>query len=222
MICNNCGNNVPEGQYTCNVCGAFVGTQPAQPVQQNYQQMNYQQPQQGQYYGNANAYQNLMNQPNTYDMKQYGPELGMKWYKFLIYFLLFFSAVANLYNGFTIFTGAHYDDAAGYEGASDIIYRLYDGLKGADVMMAIFCFAMAVYAIVVRFALAGYKKNGPKMFIAMYIASIVINAIYALVTSNITAIGFFEIYNPFSLVGSLIMIYANTVYFRNRERMFVN
>ncbi len=217
MICNNCGNMVPDGQYTCNVCGAFVGTQPAQPAQPTYQQQ-----QQGQYYGNTNTYQNLMNQPNSYDMKQYGPALGMKWYNFVIYFLLFFSAVLNLYNGFQVFTGAHYDKAAGYDGASDLIYRLYDGLKGADVMMGIACIALAVYAIIVRFALAGYKKNGPKMFIAMYVASIAINTIYALITSNITAIGFFEIYSPFSIIGSLIMIYANIVYFRNRESMFVN
>ena len=222
MICNNCGNNVPEGQYTCNVCGAFVGTQPAQPVQQNYQQMNYQQPQQGQYYGNTNTYQNLMNQPNTYDMKQYGPELGMKWYKFLIYFLLFFSAVLNVYSGYMAFTGKHYDMAAGYDGAHEIIYLNYEGLKVCDVIMALCCVGFAVFAIVVRFALAGYKQNGPKLLVWLYIATIIINILYALVVSSITAIAFFQLYKPTSMLGSLIMIYANTVYFRNRERMFVN
>ncbi len=222
MICSNCGNNVPDGQYTCNVCGAYVGSQ------NNNQSMQYgQQPQptyqQGQYYGNTNTYQNLMNQPNTYNMQSYGPALGMKWYNFVIYFMLFLSCVANIWSGFQIMTGVHYDKAAGFEGAKEMMYAYYDGLQMTDFIMGVLCVALGVYAIFVRFALAGYKKKGPLMFILMYVITIGINTIYALMIISIASeFSFFQLYNPLTLIMNLVMIWANYVYFNNRKHLFVN
>ena len=49
MLCNYCGNNIPEGSFVCPVCGAQLN-QPVQnnPVGQNYNQQ-YQQPYNQQY-----------------------------------------------------------------------------------------------------------------------------------------------------------------------------
>lgn len=106
MVCNNCGYQVPDGQYTCPVCGSYVGS--GQPQMQYGQQNMYNQ--QNMYSQQNNTYQNLMNQAN-YQQNSYQPQLGMKWYKFVIYFLLFLSAILNLFGGIAIMTGAHYTDS---------------------------------------------------------------------------------------------------------------
>ncbi|MBR3833169.1 MAG: hypothetical protein IKJ73_02530 [Lachnospiraceae bacterium] len=211
MVCKECGTVIPDGQYTCYVCGAFVGTMPAQSEPPTYQQ-----PQMGQYNGN-NTYQNMMNQPNTYSMGSYAPELGMKWYKFLIYFMLFFSCIGNIWNGINIFTGGHYD------GQKDLVYRYYDGLQTVDMIMGVLSILLGVYALFVRFALADFKRVGPMMFIGIYVFSVVMNILYALMVMGVTVeFTFTDVYSPISMITHVIMISANYVYFKNRKHLFVN
>lgn len=73
MVCNNCGNQVQEGQQFCTVCGSPVSSAG------QYNQMNYEQPQNGQQnvygqsqYTQQNAYGQSQNgQQNAYGQQQY-------------------------------------------------------------------------------------------------------------------------------------------------------
>lgn len=149
-----------------------------------------------------------------------GTEQPMKWFKFLIYFALFASCVLYVYNGITALTGSHYD------GMKDLVYRYFPGLKTADTLYGILCLALAAFAIYVRFQLAAFKANSPKLLNALYICGILAAVIYVIAVqigtdgqiplddaiSNITA----------DAVVAIVMVGVNTVYFKKRQHMFVN
>ncbi|MBP3621730.1 MAG: zinc ribbon domain-containing protein [Lachnospiraceae bacterium] len=235
MVCNNCGYQVPDGQYTCPVCGSYVGSSQPQMQYGQQPQMQYgQQPQmqygqqnmynqQNMYSQQNNTYQNLMNQAN-YQQNSYQPQLGMKWYKFVIYFLLFLSAILNLFGGIAIMTGAHYTDSTG-ENYADWIYDVFSGLKAIDIIMGVICIALAIYALFVRAMLAEYKQIGPKLFIAMYAIDIVTMLIYAILVACVTSLSIGDVMTIIDIKDVVINIFwivINKIYFDNRKHLFVN
>ena len=146
------------------------------------------------------------------------PEKPMNWYKFLIFFSLFASAVLNVFNGYQMLTGAQ------YEGAADLVYAFYSSLSLVDKVVGLALIGVAIFAIYVRQELAKFKANGPKYLQYLYLANAAINVVYAIgfsaavggdvelnMTSTIT-----------SVIVSVIMVYANKKYFDNRSEMFVN
>lgn len=262
MVCNNCGNQVQEGQQFCTVCGS-----PVSSVGQ-YNQMNYEQPQnaqqnaygqsqngqqnvygQSQYtqqnaYGQSqngqqNAYGQSQNgQQNTYGQSQYTQqnvyqrmmqdtyvapvnhtEQGMKWFKFIIWVQLFLNAILNLREGITALTGAQYD------GMAERVYRFYENLKIYDTIYGVAVILLAAYAIWVRFKLSGFKKDGPMMYFICLGANIVIPLIYVALASGEIGVSMGDVLSNGSsttIVGSIIMLVVNIVYFKNRKHLFVN
>ena len=112
----------------------------------------------------------------------------------------------------------------GSEVTAELVYAMFDGLKTLDVLYGAACIALAVYMIVVRFRLAGYYKNGPAMFISTYAIALLINVIYyvAVITivpeiveaGNVTAniVG--------TVIGNVLMIVLNNIYFKKRKHLF--
>lgn len=202
MYCSNCGSLILEGQYTCPGCGAYVGStaQTYNVPNQNIQQVYYQ---------------------NNVQYAQ--PEPGMKWFKFIIYFQLFLSAVSNIIYGFRIITGSHYGVTSKQ---LNYIYNYFDGLKTLDVCIGICVVLLGVLALITRFMLSGYKKCGPAMYIGYLIATIVISlvymcAFYIIVTSVESAVSMSSD-SYVSLVTSVILLILNIIYFRKRKHLFVN
>lgn len=149
------------------------------------------------------------------------PELGMGWYKFLIWFALFAGALLNFVRGIQLLTGAYYD------GYADEVYRFYDGLQALDMVAALALITLAVMGIVARFSLAAYKKNGPKLLIAIYAFNAGIQVIYVLaadsIVSAVTSAVSLDISSGFSSAAiALAMAAINYSYFKKRAHMFVN
>lgn len=134
-VCNNCGNQISDGQLTCPVCGAYTGAG-AQANNQTPQQNMYNQ--QGMY--NQAPQQNMYNQQGMYNQAPQQPqkELGMKWFHFVIYFQLFVSALVGLWNGFQLLTGRIYGEN------TDRVYSYFSGLKGVDTIIGICYIAIAI------------------------------------------------------------------------------
>ncbi len=188
MFCQKCGTPIENGVSICPACGTPVASD-------SYAQ----EPQQYQYY-------------------QAGPVLEMKWYKFLIYFSLFASAVLNAITGFQLLTGAHYGGSAEY------VYAFFDGLKGLDILVGLLSLGFAGFAIYTRTRLAGYFQNGPKMLLFTYAAGAAINLIYVIglnavlggIASEIDTSSFI-----INLIVSAVMIFVNKTYFDKRAHLFV-
>ena len=285
MICPSCNSFVEDGNTYCTVCGAPLpvqgqyqdmqyqqpqgqygqdpyqaqqqyGQQPQQPQQpygqpqQQYGQQAYGQPQQPygqpqqpygqpqQQYG-QNPYMPQGN-PNTFNpgvppvqggVPQYvtgtdGRQLGMGWFKFIIYFQLFFSCVVGVINGIRQLTGKIYNQDG--RDVSGIVYQVFPSLKPVDIICGICFIAIAGMAIFVRFQLSGFKKNGPKFYIGMIIGSILVNAFYLIsAISAVSKLGYpaSTIVTPATIgscIGLVTLLVINIIYFKNRNHLFVN
>lgn len=215
MNCNQCGTQVPDGQLTCPVCGAYVGSVQQNVQQGGYGQNPYQQNMQQGGYGQNSYQQNV--QPVGYSQAQ--PQLGMKWFKFIIWFQLFFSTLTGVVNGYSIMTGAHYDVT---DWQLEYIYNVYDGLKTLDVITGVAFIALGIFALITRFVLAGFKKAGPIMYLGLLAANIVFSIIYiavfCMIVDSADGITSSTIVN---LVVCIALLIANAVYFKNRKHMFI-
>lgn len=139
----------------------------------------------------------------------------MKWHKFLIYFSFWAGALVYIVNAIQLFTGSVYG------GEAYLVYSMFGALKLVDKITALLYIGLAVYAIAVRFALAGFKANGPRMLTQYFIACMVVNILYNLVGGM--AIGQVMWGSIVSgCVGSLVMLLINKSYYDKRIGMFVN
>lgn len=197
MFCRYCGNQLPDSASFCTSCGAAVVKD--QPVTIN-PELSYS-------YQPENAVQN---------------EMPMKWYKFLIYFLIWVGAVYNVLYGIIMIRGTHYGADA------DMIYSMFEGLKAVDVVFGVLMIAFAVYMIYVRFQLAGYRKNAPALLLIGYGASLAISVIYlaaVFITLSGYGVGLLDLVDAsfiVSIVSTGIIVVLTKVYFDKRRHLFVN
>lgn len=228
MFCSKCGTQLNDDQAFCSNCGAPTNAQP-QP-----QSNPYQAPQQPQ--GNPYQYNQAPQQPPQAPYGQpygYAPQqspygfapIGMKWFKFLIYFLLFANVIFNIIGGITALTGAQYTVEG--ENVSAFVYAFYPTLKTMDIIYGISCIALAAFQIYVRFALASYKAVAPKCIMIMYVATAAIISIYsfavmAIVPESVVSSGELAGQAVGSIIGGVVMVLLNNTYFNKRKHLFVN
>lgn len=143
--------------------------------------------------------------------------LPMNWYKFLIYCALFLGALSNAYTGVQMLTGSQYGDM------SAAVYSYFSSLKTIDMIMGIACIGLAVLAIIVRQKLAGFKSDGPKMLLLLYVVSVAVSLGYALLVMAIVGSDVidFSTIAP-TLAVSVAMIFVNKTYFDKRQHLFIN
>lgn len=221
MYCPNCRSQLIDGSIYCPVCG----TQLAQAQQVNYQQMNYQQPVQQMNYQQPVQPQmvnngNYVQQPVQPQMQQ--KPLGMKWFKFLIYFQLFVASLVSLLTGVFLFTGKIYTGASAEE--VELLYMYFPNLKTFNLCMGVVYVVLCILYLVTRFMLSGYRKAGPAMLIAMYVGSLLISVLLVLITLQLVGGVVYEINitTITSVITSIVMIVCNIIYFKKRKHLFIN
>ena len=149
-----------------------------------------------------------------------GKPIGMKWYKFLIYFSLFAGALLNFINSFNYLTGSIYLTQANGQITAEDVYAYYgEALRRVDIMFGLFMIAMAIMGLVLRHKLAKYKPDAPKFVYIFYSLSFGASFVYSMLVSTITSIsiGASEIG---SLIGNVIFLALNIRYFKRRAHLF--
>lgn len=195
MYCKSCGSYLEDSVKFCANCGA--------PVEGNAENAAY--PEQFAY-------------PKE-PVGPQGPELGMKWFKFLIWFSLFFGALLNLVEGVMALTGGHYTMAGG---DSEFIYDYYgNGLRVCDILYGLVIIGLAVFMIYTRFRLSGFRKNGPACLYIVYGGVAVCSLIYILLASAVVGENLLDANTVTSIVTSGVMIAVNVAYFNKRKHMFI-
>ena len=148
------------------------------------------------------------------------PAYPMKWFKFLIYFSLFFAAATHAFTGIRMLTGAVYGSEA------ELIYATIENLRLSDIVIGVLMLICAALCLFTRFQLSGYKKIGPLMLTVLYGYNIAISLIYiigimAVLPSEV------RVYMDLSTFGSDIAVsvavmFVNRSYFNKRADLFVN
>lgn len=194
MYCQKCGKEINESDAFCPGCGAPT-TENAEKQVSTEQQTN-----------TAPA-------SNIFIAQKF----QLNWYKALIYAILFLSAIANLINSIKYFTGIIYGDQA----TAKSVYEQFAALKPLDILTGCVLLGIAVLAIVTRFALAKFKKSGPPLLYAVYLSNIIYTIVYAVAASAITKTFLLNYSTVFSVIVSIVMLFANYKYFTKRKELFV-
>lgn len=257
MFCKRCGKQLNDSDVFCTQCGTKVEineTAPAeQPIiknditQQTSQSANVEQPTiqpTQQTITNENVQQEnlqtvqqqpLNQQPINQQFYQNQPvqnpvtqTLGMKWYKFLIYFSLFASAVLNFSTSLMYFTGEIHNINS-ETARSEWVYAFYPSLKGLDVFFGVVALVLCVGAIFVRFQLAKFKKNGPLFYFILIginiVTSIIYIIAYAIILADVNNYTTTITISPSQisgLIGNVVILILNIIYFNKRKHLFVN
>lgn len=213
MICPKCGNFCKERERFCFSCGASLS--PPQPQQTGWQpvpQLQDTQPQD-------------TCPPVVFPQQPEGtsPVRGMYWFRFLICFQLFVSAACNVLYGVECLTGGHYQEA------KELVYWVIPELRNLDRIYGVVLLVLGVYAIFTRMRLAGYRKNGPKLYLVYLGVQIAASLLYSLALEDIvaSATNYYASANDFSgylfsLIVNIVLLVASSVYFKKRKHLFVN
>ncbi len=145
-------------------------------------------------------------------------ERGMKWYKWLINFILWLSGILNILAGISQMTGMAYE-AEGLTAAE--VYAFFPKLESIDFIYGLGLIVLGVYAIATRYALARYKSFAPIMLYALYAVNLVGAVVYAVMVAPILQVRITKIAEIPSLIGTLVMLIINIVYFQKRADLFV-
>ena len=228
MFCQKCGYMIDDNSKVCQHCGFPVNNVQAVPNQQpqyaDYQNQAVpnQQPQYADYQNQAvpnqqPQYADYQNQTNAFVPAE--KPLPMKWYKWLIYFVTWASAVVSIANAGNLISGNIYGELA------EKVYSTFPSLKSIDIFAGICYIVIAALAIYTRFRLSGFKKNAPTMVLVLYAANAVLNLIYIIAASS--AVSGHDITLDYSSYGAslavtVIVIICNYIYFNKRKHLFIN
>lgn len=221
MKCTKCGFEIYEGT-TCPLCG-HENSSTANGATTEGSTSSY-----------TSNYEGEVSIESSY---------SMKWYK-VLKVILWFGIISNVISAFTYFTGLD------YQGFEDELYEMLPSLKTLDMFAGVLCIAMTVFTFIVWRALHNYKASGPKMLTTMYFINIASYAIYMIAFSSIigsaeTTMIYGDTYiqgmyqyqeyldlsvlssasvapTIIQIIGGLVMIIANNIYFKNRYDLFVN
>lgn len=151
------------------------------------------------------------------------PIYSMKWYKFLIYFLLFFTAVIDITYGINYISGGIYELQSKFKVTSDSVYGMFGmGLKITDVIYGVIALGFGVFAILTRRDLKKFKSSGPKKVSILYAATWGMNILYTVIVCVIADKMLLNSYDIFKFILAGVMVYGNYTYFSRRASLFVN
>ena len=211
MQCPKCRAAMPNGAKYCTECGAKLPVQPDSVP--NVPQPTIQE---------APAYPPrpvVTEAPPAASGPRLAPQdapVRLGWYKFLIYFALWAGAIVNLIDSFQFFTGSILGNDV------EILYAYYPLLKVLNLAFALILVAYAFFAIYTRYRLAQFRQNGPACLHALYLMQLAMVLVYCLAGSLILG-EWLDLASSFSdLIGSIVILCINIVYFRKRKHLFVN
>lgn len=207
MFCTQCGKQIPDGSAQCRYCGFSLSK--IDKVEDPYDLFK------NKNNGPTGFAPEIMNYNSQYSQ----PQLGMGWYKFLIYFVLWASLVLNVIYGIMIMVGGHYtSNGINYSG---LVYLAYPSLRGVDIISGILIVGAGVLALIARQKLAAYSRKGPTLLYALYGYNLAVMVFYIIavrIAAGLNVGGFFIS----SAVGSVVFLIINIIYFSHRKHMFTN
>ena len=224
-ISPKCGAEMPEGTVICTVCGAPMESAQAdaeqatvveETAQANENVEAVQQTNEG-----AGATQQTAGQPT---MNQAAiPDMPMKWFKFVIYFQLIVGPIINIISGLMTMTGSIYDMQ---NSSSDFVYSVFPSLSTLDKIYGVVLIIVSIIGFVARQKLAKFCTDGPKWYFTFLGTSLGAIIFYT--------VGSLSIYGQYlsgsevngqtygQIIGFVLLIVLNIVYFNKRKHLFVN
>lgn len=149
-------------------------------------------------------------------------DMPMKYYKFLIYFWLFFEAILCTISGFFGITGGLYNIALGM-GTAAKVYDEYPKLQILDISIGCLSILSAIFCIIVRQKLKQYSRQAPFLFICSIIIISALDIVYNSICNDIIGIKqalTMDLRTLIKILFTLLWIMINRTYFSKRFHLF--
>ena len=151
---------------------------------------------------------------------------SMKWYDFLKDLCLYLYAVVVALMACTTISGLTNAQTVAW-----LKEHGFEFLWTIDLISCVTLFALAAYAVLIRFALAKKKAKAPVMLLSLHALDVVLNLVQLIITGNVAPklnaivpgmmqTDLFSSLMP--IVGGLVLIFVNLTYFRKRKELFQN
>lgn len=140
-------------------------------------------------------------------------QMPMKWYKFIIYFQLFASALMYLFSGIS-----YLGELTGNSLESVLWGTKWKVLCGVLAGAAFFIMAFMLYT---RHCLTLYKKGAPSLYLCCLVLALLQAVIYVVGIFLITGRFNFDGTDLVTLLEAGMMIVLNGIYFKKRKHLFV-
>lgn len=176
---------------------------------------------------NYNGQPNMGYQPNGGFQQGNGATQvvkNMKWFHFIIYVQLYLATLFHAGRGMLAIVG---NFVYSMESVNGLLF--IDRMKLANIIWGLFSIALAAFTVYVRYMLAAYKKDSPKLYYMLWIANVVLSLIYyALLICILNDLIDSELMTEVvSEIATLVIIAIgyiamNIKYFKKRAHLFVN
>ena len=203
MYCTKCGRELPPNARFCGNC--------AEPVPMTRG---------GQAIVSNDGSVLTSPAPTLYEyklMQAQSQNLGMKWYKFVIYVQCFLGCILNVSMGLQTMTGLQYGESAAE------VYAYYSGLKATDMVCGMAAIMLGIVMLITRFGLKKFKANAVTMYIFCPLIALGINAVYYAAIAVIIGPGVVaesvEGFAP-TMFGNIILFAVSYFYFGHRKHLF--
>ena len=260
-FCPYCYCLADKNEKTFNILDQDPGTRSA--TGENAQDQSFQQQQYGQQQYNQPPYGQQPYGQQQYGQQPYGqPPYGqqpyaygapafqgdkynghpMKWHKFLVYFLLWFSAIGNASSLIPVAENEKYtaavtksDNSIETINITKEFYEKYPNVKTLDTVYGILLIAVAGLLIYTAYSLLKFKKIGPTLLLISYASTSVLSILYiaaqrmmidetyTLIVGDVIvegdASGFMSSIIIQAVVG-IIAVIINKVYYDKRKDLF--
>ena len=150
-------------------------------------------------------------------------DLPMRWHKALVYVILWLSMISNFITGIRYLSGAAYVEAS--IDFSKQVYGLFPALAVLDKCYGVACLALVALLLYTWFGLRGFKRGAWVLPAVLYIVAAGISLVYAVVFLSIAHTQL----DPNAIAGVIVslvlsgaMAAVNYIYYKKREKYFVN
>ena len=154
---------------------------------------------------------------------------GMKWYNFLVKFLLIFTAVMYALNAIGYLSGVGVHQTMEYDPHTDLFYNVdmteavyeeYPGMRGVDIAMGLVYAGLVVCYVLVRGKLKNFDKKAPRLVIILFAAEVAVVVLYAMAAQLVGVENNFIESLP-SIVTEAVYLALNYIYFKKRKHLFI-
>ncbi len=159
---------------------------------------------------------------------------GMKWFYFLIYFLLWLRIISYAMSGISYLTRMYNKVFILFTGP---LYTHYPFLQNVDVIIGVINILFAILILVTRFRLAKFKKGAASLYIKVIYTILFLNILSSTCRTLINAFVLAPPMNPtdivlfliselvslaLTLALNLLFYKLEKIYFKKREHLFVH
>lgn len=175
--------------------------------------------------GNGNVQERTentyVNSNNVMYTKNHDVDMPMKWFKFLIYFWLFFEATRCVYSSYLFVTGRYLD----FNENIDDWYLTYPNMRTLDIVFGFLLISYAIFCLYTRQKLSKYSRIAPILASHIYLILPLLEFSYFWFGSKIIGIDVSEFMIP-KFYGKLIIcilyVLLHRKYFSKRMHLFRN